>query len=613
MKKTTQCVVDAVGLAGTLAAIFYAGAGLSDAARHSASASQLALVALIYASVGIVASVVMLVCIRAIRGLQQKPLRPGYEGAMAALWASIGLLTGYGVIWLNRYVLLDYPWFSAVSIGTTLAFCVFAGLTGLVFVRLTMRRLEPAADRVPPVLIWTIRLCPPIILALAVASLGPQEHPLPTRPTDVAGLPNVVVLVSDCVRADHVSAYGYELETTPLFDRVAADGVLFEDAHASASWTLPSVTGLLASTRAGIDVRPGMTGTELNASTLPEELAELGYVTYAASNNPHLGGRFGVGSRFDTFDGGTATWERALDATMIRLVRKRLLLVGDDTMVDRTIEALNNLPEPFFIYLHVMGGHAPYEHPSTYEPAFPIPPAAHPLSGPHAGMTMSDEQYANLLARYDVMIRYADDQLARFVDALDAQKKLDNTLLVYTADHGEEFGDHGDWTHGRSLHVETVRVPLALRWPGHIPSGTRRSDLASLLDLGPSILGVLPGGAVAVPDKWQGIDLQLARGAPALEHRVAISELGPSLRALITPRWKYVVDVEDGSVQLYDRRADPDETRDVAAEQPEVLEELANLLRAQLEGGDSALEPSHEATPADPALVEQLRALGYVD
>jgi arylsulfatase len=423
----------------------------------------------------------------------------------------------------------------------------------------------------------------------------------------------VVVLVSDCVRADHVSAYGYELETTPLFDRVAADGVLFEDAHASASWTLPSVTGLLASTRAGIDVRPGMTGTELNASTLPEELAELGYVTYAASNNPHLGGRFGVGSRFDTFDGGTATWERALDATMIRLVRKRLLLVGDDTMVDRTIEALNNLPEPFFIYLHVMGGHAPYEHPSTYEPAFPIPPAAHPLSGPHAGMTMSDEQYANLLARYDVMIRYADDQLARFVDALDAQKKLDNTLLVYTADHGEEFGDHGDWTHGRSLHVETVRVPLALRWPGHIPSGTRRSDLASLLDLGPSILGVLPGGAVAVPDKWQGIDLQLARGAPALEHRVAISELGPSLRALITPRWKYVVDVEDGSVQLYDRRADPDETRDVAAEQPEVLEELANLLRAQLEGGDSALEPSHEATPADPALVEQLRALGYVD
>jgi hypothetical protein len=74
-----------------------------------------------------------------------------------------------------------------------------------------------------------------------------------------------------------------------------------------------------------------------------------------------------------------------------------------------------------------------------------------------------------------------------------------------------------------------------------------------------------------------------------------------------------VVDVEDGSVQLYDRRADPDETRDVAAEQPEVLEELANLLRAQLEGGDSALEPSHEATPADPALVEQLRALGYVD
>jgi arylsulfatase A-like enzyme len=228
-------------------------------------------------------------------------------------------------------------------------------------------------------------------------------------------------------------------------------------------------------------------------------------------------------------------------------------------------------------------------------------------------MTVSNEQRANLVARYDVMIRYADDQLTRFVDALAARYELDDMLLVYTADHGEEFGEHGGWEHGRSLHVESVRVPLALRWPGHIPTSTRRSDLASLLDLGPSILGLLPEGIVAAPDQWQGVDLQLAKTDPALRHRVAISELGPSLRALTTPRWKYVVDVSDGSVQLYDRRADPDETVDVADRQPEVLEELANLLRAQLEGGASALELSDEATPADPALVEQLRALGYVE
>ena len=612
MRETAQRGADAAALAGTLAAILYAGVGLTDAASHSATASQLAPVALIYAVVGIVASAAMLGCIRAIRGLWRKPLQPGYEGTTAALWASIGLLTGYGVVWLNRYVLLDYPWFSRVAIGTTLAFCVTAGLVGLVLVRLAVRRLKRSAQ-MPSGLRWAVRLCPLLILALAVASLRPQEHTFPTPRRTTGDLPNVVVLVSDCVRADHVSAYGYERETTPLFDRVAAEGVLFEDAHASASWTLPSVTGLLASTRAGIDVRPGVSGTELNASTLPEVLREFGYVTYAASNNLHLGGRFGVGSRFDAFDGGTTTWERALNTTLVRVVRQRLLLIDDGTMVDRTIEVLDNLPEPFFVYLHVMGGHSPYEHPSSYEPFFPIPPTDHPLTGPHSGMTISDDQRANLVARYDVMIRYADDQLARFVDVLAAQNKLDKTLLVYTADHGEEFGEHGEWTHGRSLHVETVRVPLAIRWLGHIPSGTRRSDLASLLDLGPSILGVLPEGAVAAPDEWQGIDLQLAQVAPVLEHRVAISELGPSLRALTTPRWKYVVDVTDGSAQLYDRQADPDETRDVADEHPEVLEELANLLRAQLEGGASALEPSQEATPADPALMEQLRALGYVD
>jgi arylsulfatase len=571
------------------------------------------LVGLVYAVAGILVSAAALGCLRAIRGLQRKPLRPGYEGTVAALWAGIALLTGYGVVWLNRYVLVDYPWYAPVAIGATSAFCAAAGGVGLVAVRLAARRLQRVTSELPPVLTWAVRVVPLLILALAVSSLRPEEHTFPTRPRQSGNLPNVVVLVSDCVRADHVSYYGYERETTPLFDRLAAEGVLFEDAHASASWTLPSVTGLLASTRAGIDVRPGVSGTELNALTLPEVLTELGYVTYAASNNPHLGGRFGVGSRFDAFDGGRSLWERALDTTTVGLVLRRLFLTDDGTMVDQAIEVLDDLSEPFFVYLHVMGGHGPYEHPSSYEPPFPIPPTDHPITGPHPGMTVSNEQRANLVARYDVMIRYADDQLTRFVDALAARYELDDMLLVYTADHGEEFGEHGGWEHGRSLHVESVRVPLALRWPGHIPTSTRRSDLASLLDLGPSILGLLPEGIVAAPDQWQGVDLQLAKTDPALRHRVAISELGPSLRALTTPRWKYVVDVSDGSVQLYDRRADPDETVDVADRQPEVLEELANLLRAQLEGGASALELSDEATPADPALVEQLRALGYVE
>jgi len=294
LKETAQHGADAAALAGTFAAILYAGVGFADAASHSASASQLALVALLYAAVGIVASAGMLGCIRAIRGLRRKPLRSGYEGIMAALWASVGLLTGYGVVWLNLYGLLDYPWFSPVAIGTTLMFCASTVLAGWVLVRLAVRRLKPAASRMPPVLAWTVHLGPLLILALAVASFRPEEHTFPARSGGTGDLPNVVVLVSDCVRADHVSAYGYERETTPLFDRVAAAGVLFEDVHASASWTLPSVTGLLASTRAGIDVRPGVSGTELKASTLPEVLTELGYATYAASNNPHLGGRFGV-------------------------------------------------------------------------------------------------------------------------------------------------------------------------------------------------------------------------------------------------------------------------------------------------------------------------------
>jgi len=613
MREAAQRGASAAAWAGTVAAILYAGAGAADAVSHSATASRVALVALIYAVFGILAGVAIFCCVRAIRALRRNPVDPLHEGTMASLLAGIGLLSGYGVVSLNRYLLVDYPWYSPVAIGITVAFCVLAGFLGLLLARFIARRVARAASPLPPVVTWTIRLVPLLVVALAIASLRQPDHTFPSRSKGSGELPNVVVMVSDCVRADHVSAYGYQQETTPLFDHIAEEGVLFEDAQASASWTLPSVTGMLASTRAGIDVRPGVSGTELNALTLPEVLTELGYVTYAASNNPHLGGRFGVGSRFDAFDPGISSWERALDATMVGLVRRRLFLIDDGRMVDRAIDALEGLSAPFFIYLHVMGGHSPYEHPTSYEPAFPIPRTDHPITGPHSRMTISDEQRANLVARYDVMVRYADDQLARFVDALAARGVLDNTLLVYTADHGEEFGDHGKWEHGRSLHLETVRVPLAVRWPGHVPAGTRRSDLASLLDLGPSVLGLLPQGGVSPPEDWQGVDLQLGQAAPQLAHRAAISELGPSLRALTTPRWKYVVDVSDGSVQLYDRRADPDETRDVANERPEVLEEMAILLRAELEGKDSGLAPSDAAAPADPALVEQLRALGYVE
>lgn len=130
MKETAQHGADAAALAGAFAGIPYAGVGFADAASHSASASQLAPVALLYAAVGIVASAAMLGCIRAIRGLRRKPLRSGYECIMAALWASVGLLTGYGVVWLNLYVLLDYPWFSPVAIGTTLVFCASTVLAG---------------------------------------------------------------------------------------------------------------------------------------------------------------------------------------------------------------------------------------------------------------------------------------------------------------------------------------------------------------------------------------------------------------------------------------------------------------------------------------------------
>jgi arylsulfatase A-like enzyme len=604
--------VDAALLASSLGFAVYAAIAAADTIYHGAPVVPALEAALLYGIGGLAASLGTLALARLVGLVRRRGPHAVADAVSSVVVAGFALAAGYGVVILNRWVLTGYSWRSTVAIAATAGLVAVVAGIALVAARSLARRLRGRSlgrrMRVALALFTGAMLVGAAFTVLSDRTVVAQPDQSPGE-----GLPNVVILISDCARRDHVSAYGYPQATTPTFDRIAAEGVVFEDAHATASWTLASVTGILASTRAGIEVRPGVARTELDASTLPEVLSELGYTTIAASNNPHLGGPFGIGGRFHAFDSGTRSWQRALDHTLVGVVRQRFL-VSDGAMVDRVLRTLDDVPEPFFLYLHVMGGHAPYEHPGAYEPAFEIPEVDEEVSTPHARMEISEAQRANLVARYDVMLRYADDQLARVVESLDERGALDRTVLVYSADHGEEFGEHGDWTHGRSLHAETVRVPLAVRWPGGVPAGERRTEVVSLLDLSPSLLAlVAPGRAPElVPARWQGVDRRFGERAPLPAEPFVLAELGPSFRAVITPRWKYMLDESDGSVALYDRIADPRELDDVAAAHPDVVAELEAALRARLQGSSSGLRVDDRGG-ASPALIEQLRALGYIE
>jgi arylsulfatase len=536
----------------------------------------------------------------------------GRTGAASILFALFPLAAFYVAVELNLHVITAHNIYSPVSIaGTSAALAgLAAAFVGLC--RLLTRRLTAPMPALAP---WSRAAASgtlALVLALPWVLGGPHGERAPgphgTPPGDA---PNVVVFVSDCLRADHVSAAGYERPTTPLFDRIAGEGLYFRDAHAAASWTLPSVVGLLTSSAPGIAVAPGGLASVVQVTTLPEVLAGHGYTTYAASNNPHLAGPFGIRSRFQHFDDGVSPYVLALEATEVGWVRQRVLVPRDADLADQVIAAVAELPEPFLVYVHLMGGHAPYELPSGYTPPFAIPDApGEDITSPYPGMEVDAAERESLIGRYDALVRNADDQFGRILAAVERRGGPERTLVVYTADHGEAFGDHGDWTHGNTLHGESVHVPLAMRMPGRVAVGERR-DLASLIDVAPTILSLVHGGTTEAPPSFHGVDLAASSAAPTAAPVEVLSELGPSLRALITREWKYVRDVSDGRVWLFDRLADPTELVDVAAAHPDVVRELGVRLDAFVGSTPGALAASDE--PVSEELMEQLRALGYVE
>jgi arylsulfatase A-like enzyme len=532
-------------------------------------------------------------------------------GRAAALLAALPLVLVYTVTEFNRLVLLDHNFRATSSVIATfiLVLCLI-GLT-LAMIRQLDRSVPSTRRPIPTVL----RAALGGVILLSSGSLGvlTRTNAVQVRSHGIADLerpPNVVIFVSDCLREDHTVPGGYPLATTPVLARMAREGVWFADAHAVASWTFPSVVGMMTSQRAGIEVTPDALAASLTATTLPELLEAHGYATYAASNNPHIVGPFGIRHRFGGFDDASSPIERALYRTVLDQIRIRLFRPDDSDVVDRVLDVLDRLPEPFLVYVHLMSGHSPYELPRGYEAPFPIPFAEEEISGPHRGMTISGEARVNMIARYDVLVRHADDQFGRIVDALEVTRRLDHTLLIYTADHGEEFGEHGDWTHGQSLHDETVHVPLAARLPGAIPAGVVRSDVVSLMDLAPTVLAMVGGGAIDMPHSFRGEDLHMESESTPDRERLVIAELGPSTRSLITPVWKYIVSLESGEEQLFDRRSDPGERIDVSASHTTDLEEMRRHLAARLATERPSAHPS--SAPVSEDIVDQLRALGYV-
>jgi arylsulfatase A-like enzyme len=457
----------------------------------------------------------------------------------------------------------------------------------------------------------------PVVLGLFVAAFlgieGTQwwieRSATAALPPAVSGAPNVLVIVIDTLRADHVSSYGYSRPTTPNLDRLAKEGILFQNAISPSSWSLPShvslVTGKYLHDHKVGDVQPepwlGWGNSGLGGfPTIGEALEKAGYRTAAFSaNRTYFSRDLGFGRGFihfeDYFNSATDGFVRTLygrefariylNRSQKSLMKRILRRLGLTSLLDQDAEGSGSYggafgirkhadevnrellgwidrgsKRPFFAMLNYFDVHDPYGGPSSYpKPTWP---------------QRSD------IDRYDDGVKYADDCLGRLMRSLDEDGLSKNTLVIVTSDHGESLGQHFLMTHGRALYWELIHVPLIIWYPGHVPAGTVVRQPVSNAAIPATIMELLGGwpGAFSGPGLgafWHGESREqfpdpiseLAQNKYPGKHDRQADQLIPTaasgqMQTVVSAQWQLIVHQTQGG-QLYDWTSDPGETRNL--------------------------------------------------
>jgi arylsulfatase A-like enzyme len=400
----------------------------------------------------------------------------------------------------------------------------------------------------------------------------------PVLTTGAADAPLVVIYLVDTLRADHTTPYGYARDTTPELQRFAADAVVFEQAISHASWTKPAVasmfTSLLPGRHRAVQLRDQLDPGHV---TLAEMLEAKGYATGAAIANSVIyaaGTNFEQG--FDFYAGLHGEGDRP---------SKLVEAAGVVDAALRWLDTRRGLPT--FLYVHTMDPHVPYAPPAPFDRKYePHPTPDHPAVDPRSDYQEPKDR-ERMIAQYDGDIAYGDQEFGRFIRELKARGVYEDALIVFLADHGEEFLDHGQFLHGKSVFDELIHVPLIVKFPGRRDAGRRVKPQVQLVDVLPTVLES-QGLPVPEPPHIAGHPLQaVIRGTgpepPAVSE---ISHRGFVAHGMRTRRDKYVRRFSPQEDELYfDLARDP-------GEQQNRLEEAGPRVELLKRGVEAAMVPN---------------------
>ncbi|MGH7797288.1 MAG: sulfatase family protein [Candidatus Binatia bacterium] len=428
--------------------------------------------------------------------------------------------------------------------------------------------------------------------------------------------PNILLIVMDATRFDYLSAYGYPRENTPNLDRLAEDGILFERAFATAPWTPPSHASLFTGnypSRHGVDVNENLYLSEENR-TLAEILSENGYRTFGVLPDAHLSSARGFHKGFQKY---IELWRIPYlypEYDWMDCLLRNLLFGRDkrtyytNRVIQRWLRANWRGTDPFFIFLNYKTAHNSYQPPRAFKRRFQS------RSGPGIDMRkvkfysreggypymarrfeMTDEEFSILKSWYVGAIAYMDFRLGELIQTLKEAGAYENTLIIVTADHGENFGEHHLGYHMFCLYESLIHVPLIMSWPAGLPRGRRVPGLVSLTDVVPTLVELLQleeegsdtQGTSLIPfDGREYHDHVFAEfGRPhymlkRLQSRFPgddFSRFDKGLRCIRTEQFKLIVG-SDGTEEFYDLATDPGEICNLSGKQPKVAVELRDTL-----------------------------------
>ena len=449
----------------------------------------------------------------------------------------------------------------------------------------------------------------------------------------------VIVVLADTLRRDRLPFYGYDRDTAPHLTRMAENGTVFEKPVAQGSWTKVSVPSILTSlyptTHGLVEPKHRIPAT---ATTLAEVFREAGYATFATSSVGF------TGQNSNLHQGVEVLHERGSvrDLGHSRSKTARIF-------VDQLLPWLEDHRDvPFFVFLHAFDPHDPFE---------PYPPynTLYSTAEENAAQDERSEKLEKVMEEmdglshlpatkhlvkaeidpdvfvghefdwYDASIRGMDVEIGRLLEGLKNLDLLDDVVIAFASDHGEEFLEHDKHFHGTSTYGELINVPLVLHWPGVVPAG-RVPNVIQMIDLMPTILEL---ARLPIPEEAQGQSLLPLLGdssgwrqRPAFSERKRIPDdpfYLPEVDsfAVVTEGWKLVQNTERPAdypeFELFDYHQDPLDQHDVAGEYSEVVERLAGLIAEWQEAALAVKLVAAEDAEISPEELEKLRALGYVN